>query len=728
MDKTIVTTSSFSKARIFLTKSIAIRLAVSAVGFFIGRTVIFDMVNPIAVGFMASITGIGYSFYATAFFLLLGIATKLKGIHIIRYLICVSLLCIINVSAHSFLNMKKNLYFTAFAQGLSGALCILIGTISVAWMSGAGIINLLLIAVLESTLAFFLVFVLCKATALISDPKGLSWLGNEEIISVAVLLCCIIAGSADIYIWFVSLKYFLCFYFILLTSYFADGAVAAAAGMLIGIMLLLTGTSQWNASMALVLSLSGLGGGLFKSQGKLYAFVGFVIVGGAAFFYLNRDLLSIEVAFSMSFAGMLFMITPWKWGFRIASQRYPDLGNNQEYASKIRGMAVERLEFISQSFARLGHKFGEMASISEAPDKLKMKFSYDITPDVCDSCEFNTYKAKKNTLVESRELISRQFAGISGVIKNLSDEIDSSLHFNEVLEERIFVTLAKNKIDIEQVTVLHNKFGRCEVNIKHPFYHDKKLWNRTVIHTLNSVLGRKMQADENEKVFIYNTRFIEEKPLQVSCGAASAAKGITGESGDSYSFIELKSGHMLLVISDGMGSGVRARNESAAAVDLLENFLESGFDKKLAVNLINSVLALNNSYESFATLDICLIDLYTGDTEFIKLGAAAAYLMRDDKVFFIRSSSLPIGMLKDVEIEVSKKKLYPDDILVMVTDGLAEAASQNRKNWIAGALRECHYDNPQEIADYLLLEAKRMSDGEVRDDMTVLAARVLEKY
>ena len=177
-----------------------------------------------------------------------------------------------------------------------------------------------------------------------------------------------------------------------------------------------------------------------------------------------------------------------------------------------------------------------------------------------------------------------------------------------------------------------------------------------------------------------------------------------------------------------MGSGKRARDESSAAVDLLENFLDSGFEKRLAVKIINSVLTAGNSDESFATLDICTVNLYTGDAEFVKLGAAPTFLMHGGKVSVISSSTLPIGMLKYVDMEVSRKQLTHGDILVMVTDGIVDASgAADKEEWIAGALSGCGYVNPQDIADYVLFEAQRLSDGQVNDDMTVLAARVWEK-
>ncbi|MDR2649188.1 MAG: stage II sporulation protein E [Clostridiales bacterium] len=788
MANTIVKPVSRAGGRFFLTRGDAARLAVSAIGLFIGRTVLFDMVNPVAAGFLASLMGTGLNFYITAVFLLMGIATKLHGIYLIRYLICVSLLCVINIFERQFLFLKKSLYFTVFAQGLSGALCMLIGGLSVAWLHVDSTMWLLPLAMFESALAFFLTLVLSKASAVLIAPKRKPMLSSEEMISLAILFGCIIAGASDIYIGVVSLRYFLCFYFILLAAYLGDGAVAAAAGMLTGLMLLLAGMGRWNASMAVVLSLAGLGGGLFKNQGKPYVLAGFAAVGFAAFYYLNKELLSMEVGYSASFAGMLFLITPWKFNFHITAQINPVMDNAQEYAAKIRGMAIERLEAFSDVFARLGHKFGEMAVEQGRLDKRDAaKLIDDIASEACDSCEkralcweenfYATYQFTfglleqcekkgraelveadeglkqrcidlegfinttnsmfelcktnltwKNTLAESRELISQQLTGVSGVIKNLADEMDSSLRFKEDLEEKILLALARNNIEVDRVTVLESKSGRYEVNIRHQFYYDSKRWNRTVANLLNSVLKRSMQVDGGEKTQVYNTRFIEEKPLKVTCGAARLAKGRKGESGDSYSFMDLKSGHTLLVLSDGMGSGKKARDESAAAVDLLENFLESGFDKRLAIKIINSALVLNGGEESFATLDICTVDVYTGDTEFIKLGASSTYLLRDGKVFVVRSASLPIGMLKDVDMEISRKKLYHNDILVMVTDGVTDvSAADNKEDWVAGALRDCRYVNPQDIADYLLFEAQRLSDGEVGDDMTVLAARVWEK-
>jgi stage II sporulation protein E len=224
-------------------------------------------------------------------------------------------------------------------------------------------------------------------------------------------------------------------------------------------------------------------------------------------------------------------------------------------------------------------------------------------------------------------------------------------------------------------------------------------------------------------------RFMEDQRLRIASGVAHLAKNSRNGSGDSYSVMELKNGSCLLVLSDGMGSGERARRESAATVGLLEDFIESGFEKELAVRMINSILVLKSSEESFSTLDICSVDLYTGEAEFIKIGAASTFLLRNGKVSVIRASTLPMGMLNEVDLEITARSLRHNDMVLMVTDGITDAVAHryDQEGWLTETLRGCRYLNPQDIADFVLSEAQRLSDGLPKDDMTVLAARVWER-
>ena len=67
-----------------------------------------------------------------------------------------------------------------------------------------------------------------------------------------------------------------------------------------------------------------------------------------------------------------------------------------------------------------------------------------------------------------------------------------------------------------------------------------------------------------------------------------------------------------------MGSGEKTAKESEAAINLLEQFMETGFERETAIKMINSILVLKSSEQSFSTLDLSIIDLYNGKCENIK--------------------------------------------------------------------------------------------------------------
>src|SRR5699024_792684 len=90
----------------------------------------------------------------------------------------------------------------------------------------------------------------------------------------------------------------------------------------------------------------------------------------------------------------------------------------------------------------------------------------------------------------------------------------------------------------------------------------------------------------------------------VETGVANAAKGGGLVSGDSYTMIDLGAGKYAMAISDGMGNGKRAREESEETLRLLHQILQTGIPEHVAIKSINSILSLRTTDEMFATLDL----------------------------------------------------------------------------------------------------------------------------
>ena len=132
---------------------------------------------------------------------------------------------------------------------------------------------------------------------------------------------------------------------------------------------------------------------------------------------------------------------------------------------------------------------------------------------------------------------------------------------------------------------------------------------------------------------------VEAKEFQVSTGIARKAGQSSGICGDSYSFNPLADGKYMLALSDGMGIGSKAADESRAVISLLENFLEAGFDMDTTIRSINSTLLLRSQDEIFATVDLCLLDLISGNADFVKIGAVSTFIKRKDYVEVVKAST-----------------------------------------------------------------------------------------
>lgn len=176
-----------------------------------------------------------------------------------------------------------------------------------------------------------------------------------------------------------------------------------------------------------------------------------------------------------------------------------------------------------------------------------------------------------------------------------------------------------------------------------------------------------------------------------------------------------------------MGSGEAAANGSGHAVKFLQQLLAAGFDIDTAVKTVNSMLLIKMPGDSFATVDMVVVDTFTGEAEFLKVGSAPSYVKRVREVVTINPAAPPIGILETIEIEPVRRMLVPGDIVVMVSDGIIDAGRGTAKeNWVANFLRRTGSERPQDIADKILGQALEYSGGVAGDDMAVLVARVAE--
>lgn len=199
--------------------------------------------------------------------------------------------------------------------------------------------------------------------------------------------------------------------------------------------------------------------------------------------------------------------------------------------------------------------------------------------------------------------------------------------------------------------------------------------------------------------------------------------------GDNNLEVKLEDGKYMLALSDGMGSGVRANKSSKTVIDMLKRLLTNGFDKETSIGLINSSINLNSNEETYATIDISIVDLENGNVEFIKNGACPTFVKTKRNVDVVKSISFPAGMLDEIDLVVYDKDLKENDIMVMCSDGILESNTEyeNKEIWLKNMLENIETDDIEKIANIIIGEAIDNGLGIAKDDMTVIVAKLCRK-
>ncbi len=344
-----------------------------------------------------------------------------------------------------------------------------------------------------------------------------------------------------------------------------------------------------------------------------------------------------------------------------------------------------------------------------------------------------SYKVSKNDFIwikkveQNKKNMGKQLTEVSKAIKNMAKDLEEETEKEKDFQNekmQIIELLKQKDIPVEEISI--NKADRFFVTI----------YAREILETAKLELIQKLISQVlNEKIVLNDeaslgTRYLylSDDKYEMAIGNSMATKSKSEVTGDSILNIRLKDGKYLVALSDGMGTGTQARKSSMQALKLLENLLLSGFDKKTSLNLINSAL-INQNEETFATLDIAIVDLYKGNIEFIKSAACPSYIKNNRRVQIIKANSLPTGVVEKGNIQTLDYDLNSGDILLMCTDGILDANIEykNKELWLRYLLEDIETNNTQKIADLILNEAIDNNFGVIKDDMSVIVCKFIKR-
>ena len=199
--------------------------------------------------------------------------------------------------------------------------------------------------------------------------------------------------------------------------------------------------------------------------------------------------------------------------------------------------------------------------------------------------------------------------------------------------------------------------------------------------------------------------------------------------GDAAVCCGLPDGSLAFILSDGMGKGMKAAEESRLVITELRKMLKDGVKAYAAIKTLNRRMIEERSrQESFATVDLTIVDKATGRAKFYKMGAATSFVVRKGRVRRIQKPALPVGIIPGVKLSHASVQLKPGDTVVMVSDGITEADRDDlAAGWLTDLLCEaCAGDGtgPNTLAAKIAAGAQSKYGSRERDDLTVVVAMI----
>lgn len=359
------------------------------------------------------------------------------------------------------------------------------------------------------------------------------------------------------------------------------------------------------------------------------------------------------------------------------------------------------------------------ASVSEIPSLLSscVRLSALVNEATASAQTRQAQLLRHEAKREGRKIVAQQLSLMSGVLRQLGEQIKTPARFDAAKEKQIKDELSYRGAAVPEVIVTEDAVSVV--------LQSDGLSQDRVAATIGKIMHAPYRYVHGGADVLpgFSLQMYARAPrYDVAFSAAGVAK--EGKSGDNHSFVRLGGDRFMMALCDGMGSGEEAEKASETAIELVESFFRAGLDSMAAVECVNRFLALNEC-DRFSTLDVTVIDLNSGNAEILKLSSPATVIKSRGGVRAVSGASLPMGVFEEVTCGQASVRLCAGDEVVMATDGVTDALGSVEGFISAVATQACA--DPQAEAKSILATAAGLQNGKLRDDGTVLCARIFEK-
>lgn len=175
-----------------------------------------------------------------------------------------------------------------------------------------------------------------------------------------------------------------------------------------------------------------------------------------------------------------------------------------------------------------------------------------------------------------------------------------------------------------------------------------------------------------------NTYLFQQFPEIKAFGISRPAKEMGG---DFYDAFVIDPEHLIFAIGDVSGKGISAALFMMEAMALLRSQLTRPSKFPTAVNKVNRLLCRNNEANMFVSLFVGMLNVSTGNLDYINCGHDAPLFSANNETFKMLDvpKNILLGIDEDASFELAHIRMKHGDTLVLYTDGVTEAENENRE-------------------------------------------------
>lgn len=653
-------------------------IGMAVVGFFIGRAFIIG-INPFVIGFLTAACLTGENLWLIFAAAVGGMTMTGSVIKASEYAI-VMIIIMILFGIKNAINIRGMNYLTAFAV----CMIYILADIFTGYFFESGL-SLPETGISAALLYASIIIFMKGIEGVRTDYMGLV-ADNETAIGILAIAAAALFGM-PITVGGIVVAQSFAIFSVLYTLYkFGFGPGLAWTVISSAIISVKTGENDYLV-IYLILAISVYAINAFLDGGRLFWSASYLIIYFVAGFSHYDVLLTEEGQMALYSAILVFVLAPGKMMLRVDEKAnyYEPLGNSPEWGR----LVVGRVNRLADAFKRIEYTFaGEAGS-------------------------------------------GIGFNDVGLIIENFTNQLNELVPIRKTIEADIVDELSERGVMVKNIMLIKNPDEHYEVYINARVRRGSLVAADTVRRIVEDKMKvRLLLKDESRGVVSRNYEMlcmIEKPDYKCETSVRRLSRYEDEISGDNFYIGDIQNGQKLLLIADGMGNGESASRDSNQLIDSLEELLNAGFDKEMSIKVVNSYLADKNKGESFSTLDMMLIDLYSGCGRIYKQGAATTFIKRGEWIELIKSTSLPVGVVSDAACEKCMKKLYSNDMIVMVSDGLLESIIfENKEDYMKELMLSSDAASTDELADEIVDSIKALGGNRLKDDATIIVCKIVK--